>query len=413
MQLPDSIRIVIRRDLERTLRAAARRYPVVTVTGPRQSGKSTLCRAAFPRHRHVSLEDLDRRTQANEDPRGFLAEFRGGAVIDEVQHAPALVPYLQTEVDARPVAGRFILTGSQHFALAAGISQSLAGRTAVLHLLPPSLGELRRFAGAPDDLLGTLATGAFPAIHDRGIPPGRWLADYVATYVQRDVRQVLGVGDLGAFTRFVRLCAGRTAQELNLASLASDAGISHPTARSWLSVLEASWLVFLVPAWHRNAAKRWVKAPKLHWVDSGLVCHLLGIHDRDQLEHHPLRGAVFESWVASEVAKAHLHAGLDPRLLHARAVRGSEVDLIIEDGTRLVAVECKSGSTVHGDAFAGLRRFAEAACAVSPAPDVALRLVHGGDVSPGRSDVVVLSWRDVCTHRWSSAIPSRRGRGRS
>jgi hypothetical protein len=391
---------VIRRTLERALRAAARKYPVVTVTGPRQSGKSTLCRAAFPRKPVVSLEDLDVRDRATSDPRGFLEEIRGGAVLDEIQHAPGLLSYLQTEVDARPVSGRFVLTGSQHLAVAAGVAQSLAGRTAVLHLLPPSLDELRRFPAAPQSLAETLLAGAFPAIHDREIAPGRWLADYVATYVQRDVRQILAVGDLSAFTTFVRLCAGRTAQELNLSSLASDAGVSHTTARAWLSVLEAGWLVFRVPAWHRNAAKRWVKAPKLHWIDAGLVCHLLGIRDAAQLAAHPLRGPVFESWVASEALKSFLHRGEEAPLAHARAVRGGGADLVIEDGTRLAAVECKSGATVGSDSFAPLRAFAEAAGGRG-APDVSLSLVYGGEPSRTQSGVAVVSWRDVASGPWT------------
>ena len=410
MQRAVYYRDMIRRDIGSVLRAAARHYPVVTVTGPRQSGKTTLCRATFPRHRHVSLEDLDVRAQAVEDPRGFLADLRGGAVIDEVQHAPGLLSYLQTEVDSRPVAGRFVLTGSQHFAHAAGIAQSLAGRTAVLHLLPPSWAELNRFPRVPSALLGTLVAGAFPAIHDRGVPPERWLADYFATYVQRDVRQVLNVGDLTAFTVFARLCAGRTGQELNLSSLASDAGVSHPTARSWLSVLEASWLVFRVPAWHRNAAKRWVKAPKLHWIDTGLACHLLGIRSEEQLAHHPQRGAIFETWVASEIAKFHLNRGVEPRLFHARAARGSEVDLVIEDGVRIVAVECKSGATVHSDAFARLRTFAQEA-APGGGTEIDLAIVLGGEASPGRSDVKVVPWRDVASHPWIRAAPKSRERG--
>lgn len=403
---------MIRRELEDVARAAARRYPVVTVTGPRQSGKTTLTRAAFPRHRHVSLEDLDVRERATSDPRGFLEEIRGGAVLDEVQRAPGLLSYLQTEVDARPVPGRFVLTGSHHFALSAGIAQSLAGRTAVLHLLPPSLPELRSFPRPPKGLHATLVAGAYPAIHDKRIAPERWLADYFATYVQRDARQLLNIGDLSTFTTFVRLCAGRTAQELNLASLASDAGVSHPTARAWLSVLEASWLVFRVPAWHRNQAKRWVKAPKIHWIDSGLVCHLLGVRDEEQLARHPLRGAVFESWVASEILKSHLNRGVEPRLAHARAVRGGEVDLIVEDGARLVVVECKSGATVHPDAFKPLRGFAKDAVAGGTAEDVELRVVHGGDQTHRHGDVTALTWNDAATHAWlrAPAAPGRKRR---
>jgi len=309
---------MIKRDLGAVLKGVAEQYPVVTVTGPRQSGKTTLCRATFPQKRYVSLEPLDVRERARTDPRGMLAELREGAILDEVQHVPELLSYLQSEVDERPESGRFILTGSQHLALSGTVAQTLAGRTSVLHLLPPGLAELRRFDAPPVGLYETLLAGAYPRIHDKGIASDRWLADYVATYVQRDVRQILDVTDLSTFATFLRIAAGRTAQELALSSVADDVGVSHNTIRSWFSVLEASYLVFRVPAWHRNPGKRLVKAPKMHWYDSGLVCHLLGIRDVEQLRHHPLRGAIFESWVVAEIAKAHLHRGTPADLHRAR-----------------------------------------------------------------------------------------------
>ncbi|MDE3032670.1 MAG: ATP-binding protein, partial [Acidobacteriota bacterium] len=268
---------MIQRNLLPVLLRSAELYPVVTLTGPRQAGKTTLCQQAFPDKPYASLEPLETRAFAQEDPRGFLAQFPSGAILDEVQQAPDLLSYLQVHVDRNPAPGQFILTGSQHLGLSQAISQSLAGRTAVLHLLPPSLEELRRFPNPPDSLFDTLFAGAYPRIHDRSIPPSRWLSDYLATYVQRDVRQVLNVGDLVTFTTFLRLCAGSTAQELNLSRLATDAGISQPTARAWLSVLETSFLGFRLPPWHTNLRKRRVKAPKFHFFDSGLACHLLGI----------------------------------------------------------------------------------------------------------------------------------------
>jgi len=337
---------MITRDLTPVVVQCAGQYPVVTLTGPRQSGKTTLCRAAFPDKPFASLEPLDTRTFALKDPRGFLAGFPDGAILDEVQRVPDLLSYIQDRVDRDPRPGRFILTGSQHFGLSQAISQTLAGRTAVLHLLPPSLGELQRFAQPPADLVTMLHTGAYPRIHDQGIPPGRWLADYLATYIQRDVRMVLNVGDLEAFTVFLRLCAGSTAQELNLNRLGGDAGISQPTAKAWLSVLETSFLCFHVPPWHANLRKRLVKAPKLHFFDSGLVCHLLGIQSPQQLQNHPARGAIFESWVASELYKQRFHRGLQPSGHHYREVSGLEVDFLVQDGPTLLLVEAKSGQTV-------------------------------------------------------------------
>ena len=326
-------------------------YPVVTVTGPRQSGKTTLCKALFANKPYVSLEPLDVRAFAAEDPRGFLDSYPDGAVIEEVQHVPGLLSYLQGVVDADPRPGRFILTGSQHFGLAEAIAQSLAGRTGVLSLLPLSYDEVQRFAEAPTDLWTTLWTGGYPRILDRRIPPDRWLADYVTTYVQRDVRQVLQIGDLLAFTTFVRLCAGRTGQELNLSALGADAGISHHTAKAWLSVLEAGFLVHRLPAWHTNLTSRMVKAPKLHFIDSGLACHLLGIRDPDQLRYHPLRGAIFETWAVAEVMKARVHRGLTPSLYHLRQPRGAEIDLLVEAGRSVIVLD--TGTAQLGSAARG------------------------------------------------------------
>lgn len=393
---------MIRRNLERPLQDAAGEMPVVAVTGPRQSGKTTLCRACFPAHEYVSLEPLDVRDFATSDPRGFLAQYPGPVVLDEVQRAPELFSYLQEAVDADPSPGRFVLTGSQHFGLSEAISQSLAGRVALLHLLPLSLDELARFATPPDDPWTVVWTGGYPRIQDRGLEPDRWLADYVATYVQRDVRQVVQVMDLEAFTGFLRLAAGRTGRELNYSGLGGDAGVSHPTVRSWIGVLEASFVVFRLPPWVRNVRKRVVKTPKLHFVDSGLACHLLGIRSPDQLRTHPLRGAVFESWVASEVRKARLHARLPADLFHLRETRGNEIDLLVDAGNRMFAVEMKSGATVATEHLGALRRFMEgrAGGETGAHPEIVARLVYGGDVRQRRSDVDVLPWREVQEVAW-------------
>lgn len=381
----------IPRNLAPTLQDATRHYPVVLLTGPRQSGKTTLCRTVFADRPYVTLEPLDRREAAIADPRGFLAEFRSGAIIDEIQHAPTLASYLQEEVDRDATPGRFILTGSQQFALMPRIAQSLAGRCAVLTLLPPSLDELRRFPSPPVDLLTTLWMGAYPRIHDRNIPADRWLSDYFATYVQRDVRDLLNVGDLMAFTDFMRLAAGRTGQEINLSKLGGDAGVSHNTARQWLSVLEASYLVQRLPAWHTNQRKQVIKAPKLHFVDSGLACHLLDIREPEQLRHHPLRGTIFESWVAAELLKREAHAGRSARLFHYRESRGLEVDFLIETGGRRLAIEAKSGATVVGDFFAPLERLC------TTMPEARAGIVFGGDTSMQRHGMRAVPWDQLDT----------------
>lgn len=390
---------MIARVLEPALKKAAATSPAVAVTGPRQSGKTTLCRATFPESTYVSLEPLDTREFARSDPRGFLDTYPGPAVFDEVQRAPELFSYLQEALDHDPAPGRYVLTGSQHFGLSEAISQSLAGRIALLNLLPLSFDELLRF-GARDDLWHVVWAGGYPRIHDRELEADVWLGDYVATYVQRDVRQVVNVTDLDAFTSFVRLAAGRTGQELNLSALGADAGISHPTARSWTSVLEASFLAFKLPPWLRSTRKRRVKAPKLHFVDTGLVCSLLGIRSPEQLRTHPSRGAIFESWVASEVLKARLHRRVPAGLYHLRETRGVELDLVVEGTDDVFGVEVKSGATVAQEFFTALRALPDLVRRGGEARRPVARLVYGGGATQQRSEAEVIAWTDVQNRSW-------------
>jgi uncharacterized protein len=398
---------MIRRSAQPHIEEAARRYPIVTVTGPRQSGKTTLCRAAFPEKAYVSLEAPDVRQYAQSDPRGLLAEFAEGAIFDEVQRVPDLLSYLQVEVDANPQPGRFVLTGSQHLGLLQSVTQSLAGRTNLLALLPFGLDELRRFEAPIPSLFETLWRGSYPPIHDRDLPPQEWLGAYVATYVERDVRQVLGVGDLGAFQAFVGLCAGRTGQLLNLSSLGNDCGITHNTARSWLSVLEAGYLVFRLRPHHRNLGKRLIKTPKLYFFDSGLLCYLLGIREPDQLRHHPLRGAIFENWVVSEVYKTRVHAARQPDLYFHRDRKGHEVDLLVDRGSQVTAAEIKAGETVAADFFAGLDRFAESFSDEAASLDSVL--VYGGGAPQKRSNARVIPWSDLDAFEWVRTAPTGTG----
>jgi predicted AAA+ superfamily ATPase len=392
--------MIIQRNLQRLLIELASTMPLVAVTGPRQSGKTTLCRYTFPDKTYVSLEPLDVRDYAMNDPRGFLHAYGNGAILDEVQHVPALFSYLQEEVDERPDPGRFILTGSQHFGLTEAITQTLAGRISILYLLPPSLDELARFDEAPTDLWTLIWTGAYPRIYDRLLEPRRWLADYTTTYVQRDVRQILNITDLEAFTTFIRLVAGRTANELNLSTLGGDAGITHPTVRAWLSVLETSFLCLRLPAWRRNLRKQTVKSPKIHFVDTGLACHLLGITAPEQLRYHPLRGALFESWVVSEILKSRLHRGLPERMFHMRETRGFEVDLLIEEGDRLIGVEMKSAATVAPDFFMALQRLDADLGMRQPHLTFDARIVYGGNTSQRRSNATVIPWHQLHQHSW-------------
>jgi hypothetical protein len=386
---------MIPRKLRSKLLELAGYYPVVVVTGPRQSGKTTLCKSTYPDKAYVSLESLDTRNYAHSDPRGFLQEYRAGAVIDEIQQVPELLSYLQSEVDSEPAAGRFILTGSQHFGLSQAISQSLAGRCGILTLLAPDLEELSAFPAAPTDLYTMLWQGSYPRIYDREIPAHQWLADYISTYVERDVRQVVNVGDLLAFSGFLKLCAGRTGQEINLSSMGNDAGISHNTARAWLSVLETSYIIHRLPAWHGNIRKQVVKAPKLHFLDSGVACHLLGIRELEQLRHHPLRGALFESWVVAELHKAQLNRGEEPNMFHYRESRGPEIDLLISKGKVLHAIEIKSGATASADFFRNFQHLAERLSETGLPDQIKNHVIYGGEQSQKRTQARLWSWRDT------------------
>jgi predicted AAA+ superfamily ATPase len=383
---------MIQRDLAPRVLAAARSFPAVTITGPRQSGKSTLCRALFANHPYVSLEAPDVRRFATEDPRAFLGRYPRGAVLDELQRVPELTSYLQPLIDEDPRPGRWILTGSQNFALLQSTSQSLAGRTAILHLLPLSHDEVRRFPGPPDSLDEALLAGGYPRIFDQGIPPSDWLSAYVATYVERDVRLVSNISDLAAFQRFLALCAGRTGQLVNYSSLAADAGVSQPTAKAWLSILEASFIAFRLPAWSGSVRKRLVKMPKLHFYDSGLACWLLGIRSVDHLRDHPLRGAIFESWVVAEVAKHRANAGERGGLWFYRDSNGVEADLLVEGPSGLKVIEAKAGQTVTSGLLGPGLRVVEA---IGPAADPTPRVVYAGEETQRRSACQLVPWHSI------------------
>lgn len=384
---------MLNRAAARTLQQLARGFPVVAITGPRQSGKTTLARTVFADPPYVNLEDPDTRELALTDPRRFLARLAEGAVLDEVQRAPALMSYLLGLADASPRMGRFVLTGSQQFGLMDGIGQSLAGRAGLLTLLPLALGEQDPASVQDLALDEVLWRGGYPALHaaHREPDPRHWFAAYVATHLERDVRQILNVGNLLTFQRFIALCAARSAQLLNLNALASDCGISQPTARQWLTVLQASHLVTLLPPYHRNFGKRQVKTPKLYFLDSGLLCHLLRIGSPADLQLHPARGAVFETWAVAETLKHRYNQGLGADLHFWRDNHGLEVDLLFEHAGRLHAVECKSGMTWADDWAAPARRWRSVVGAEAADPV----LLYGGDASFVRADHRVLSWRHL------------------
>ena len=384
---------MIERNIAPVLLQLATQYPVITLTGPRQSGKTTLTRSLFSDKPYVTLEDPDTRRFATEDPRGFLMQFAQGVILDEIQRAPELTSYLQGMVDADPKPGRFVLTGSHQFELMSQVSQSLAGRTAVLRLLPFTLAEVHRLRGgmASPDLAQTLLTGFYPRIHDQSLDPSQALADYFATYVQRDLRQLAAVQDLQRFERFVRLCAGRTGQLLNLSSLGNDAGVTHSTARAWIDLLQSSYIVHLLPPWFANTGKRLVKASKLYFHDVGLACWLLGLRSAEQVARDPLWGSLFENFVIMEAMKDRLNAGATAEMYFYRDSEGNEVDLLIPVGTKMHAIEIKAGATINPDYFKGLKTFA----AHQPAVFASGCVVFGGADGQSRSDWPVHAWHQL------------------
>jgi uncharacterized protein len=388
---------MLARSITPTLQRLAASFPVLAMTGPRQSGKTTLARTQFADKPYVSLEDPIERAFANEDPRGFLARFTQGAVFDEAQRWPDLFSHLQGMVDADRQPGRFILTGSQQFGLLAGVTQSLAGRVGMTRLLPLAASEIPAVADRQLSLDSLMLKGGYPALHTQPVAPADWFASYIATYVERDVRQVLNIQSLPTFQRFLRLCAGRTGQLLNISALAGETGITANTAKSWLAVLESSDLVHLLPPYHRNFGKRLVKMPKLYFLDTGLACWLLGIRSEDVLALHPLRGALFENWVVSEFIKVRYNHGEPSDLYFWRDNNGLEADLIFEQDNRLQMVEIKSGRSITSDTIRAGQR------ATRMAEDEALTpwLIYGGDESYERSGVKMFGWRD-----FPAGIPS-------
>jgi predicted AAA+ superfamily ATPase len=382
---------MLARDAEKTLIRLAKSFPIVAITGPRQAGKTTLAKAVFKGKPYVSLENPDEREFAQNDPKRFLARFPNGAVLDEVQRCPSLLSWLQGLVDERGGMGDFVLTGSAQFDLIEGITQTLAGRVGRVELLPLSSRELKAANQLPNSLSQMLIQGGYPALYDRKITTQDWFSNYVATYVERDVRQLISVRNLSQFQTFLKMCASRTGQLINLTSLGADCGISAVTAKQWLSVLETSYIVTLLRPHHSNFGKRLVKTPKIYFLDSGLAAWLMGIRSAETLETHAARGALFESWVVSELYKKRLNAGLPIDLFFWRDNTGNEVDLIVENEKGLQPIEIKSGSTYASDWSQGLKKWQTLAQNSSLEPAI----LYGGESTFEREGLKVWGWRDI------------------
>ena len=367
-------------------------FKAVAIIGPRQSGKTTLSRSCFPDKTYVSLENPDHRQFALSDPRGFLKTYSNGAVFDEIQRAPELLSWLQQVLDEETERGKYILTGSNNFLLLEKITQTLAGRVAYIDLLPFSVAEIGEIPDALEDLNRLLFRGGYPSVQAQGIAPQDWFPAYVRTYVERDVRQIKNIENLLAFEKLLVLCAGRVGQLVNFSNLGIEAGIDYKTVQSWISLLQASYIVHLLPPYFKNFNKRIVKTPKLYFYDTGLVCYLLGIRDTAQLATHPLRGALFENFIVNELITNRFNAGKRSNLYFWRDRSGHEIDVLIDEGVKLVPVEIKSGQTITSSYFKGLQYW-EKLTGISGGI-----VYYGGDTGQERSNgVVVKSWRDVAS----------------
>lgn len=396
---------MIKRHLEKTLKNLSKKYPVLTLTGPRQSGKTTLAKMAFPKHRYISLEDPTERELAQDDPREFFRRYDKYIIIDEAQKAPDLFSYIQTLVDEDPIDGRFILTGSEQFLMNEKISQSLAGRTAILKLLPFSMSELNnakpnkywlnqklvRKREPCQDLFEVIFKGFYPRIYDKKLEPIRWYKEYYNTYVSRDLRQLLNVGDLKTFEVFTKLLAGRSGQLLNLTSLGNDAGVSHTTAKRWISILRASYIIDILTPYYKNFGKRIIKSPKIYFLDPGLLCSLLNIRKHEDIAIHPLKGQIFETYVYSEIVKSFTHVGDTPPLYFWQDLQRYEVDVVIDHGLKLPGVEIKSGTTLNEDFFKNLHRWQN----ITKLSEKESSLIYGGNEYLVYKGIQVIPWYGV------------------
>ncbi len=377
------------RDLSEQLLEATKYYPIITLTGPRQSGKTTLVRSLFQGYAYFNLEDPDVLEQIKIDPKKFLRTQKGPLIIDEVQNYPELLSYLQVVVDEKPQKGQYILTGSHQFTLLEAINQSLAGRTDLLVLYPLSLSETSQFT-KEIELDQWLFNGFYPRVYSDNIPAERHTKNYIKTYVERDVRKIVNIKDIQAFQKFIKLCAGRIGQVLSIHSMCNETGISHNTLKSWIGILEASHLIYLLQPYYENFGKRVIKSPKLYFVDVGLVTYLLGIKTVAQLETHPLRGMLFENMVVMDLIKNQANQSQEPHVYYYRDNNQNEVDIIFEYGGGLMPIEIKSSETFNKKFLKGIRYFmnltdkAKTGC-----------LIYAGNPIGSTTDISILNFKEV------------------
>ena len=383
--------MIVNREIIKSLIFFKDKYPILALTGPRQSGKTTLLKELFPDYTYLSLENPDMRTFLENDPKGFFEKYSKYCIFDEAQRVPQLFSYLQTIVDDSRIMGQFILSGSQNFHLIKNITQSLAGRVALFKLLPFDFTELKSENLLQEDYAEAMIKGFYPAIFDRDIPSKSFYSNYIQTYVERDITEIINIRDIRTFRVFLSLCASRAGQLLNLNSLANECGITQPTAKSWLSVLESSYILFLLQPYHKNFDKRVIKSPKLYFYDTGLLCHLLKIKDANQIKVNSYKGNLFENMIVSEFVKQNYHQNLLQEFWFWRDSAGHEVDLIRQDDELLNVIEIKSTTTISQDLFHGLTHFS----ALAKDTIKSQTLIYAGLDNQKRTIANVLSWSDI------------------
>ena len=389
--LTSNLQEMITRLLGSKISQSAEKMPVIAVTGPRQSGKSTLIQQVFPAHTYLNLEDIELRKFALSDPKGFLQNIGKKAIIDEVQYAPELLSYIQVITDREKIAGQFIISGSQNLLLMQNIAQSLAGRVAIFNLLPFSLQEIQNTHFALPNYEDYIFKGFYPRIYDLDLDPSDWLQNYLKTYVERDVRQNLNVGDLATFRQFLEICAGRTGQLVNFSEIGNMIGVSYQTIKKWLSVLETSFIIYTLQPYHQNFNKRITKTPKLYFYDTGLACALLNLRSIEDLSRHFAKGALFENFIITEILKNQLNQNITPKNYFWNAAGSHEIDLLLDKGGRLMPIEIKSSRTISNHFFDGLAYF-QPLSGASPSESY---LIYGGDEVQKRSQAQVLGWKNL------------------
>lgn len=381
----------IKRQIVKSIRENMTMYPIIAISGPRQSGKTTMLRESFPDYEYLSMEDVEVRHFLDRDPRGFFEKYNKFCIFDEAQRVPELFSYLQTKVDNDKIMGQYILSGSQNFHLMKSITQSLAGRVAIFKLFPLDFNELKSEGLLEKNFIRTMMKGFYPAVYDRNIPSRNFYNSYIQTYVERDITDLVNIQNMRSFRMFLGLCAARAGHLLNLNNLAVDCGISQPTAKAWLLALESSYIVFLLPPLHNNFSKRIIKTPKLYFYDTGLLCHLLKIKDENQINTNTIKGNLFENMIVSEYIKLSYHQNNYDEFWFWRDSSGNEVDLIRQDDFRFNIIEIKATKTIMFDLFKGLLYFETLA-----QDDVKSKtLVYAGLEPEKRSHAEVISWYDL------------------